>query len=161
MKRNKPLRSKRGLRTVKGLKPGGPLKRGKALQAKPTGVRGALDVQASAAFKAKVTAFGCKVCGPEGRQCAGGTEAHHVLDQQWLKRHVRSLRLPRDEAHAALRSLLWDPRNGLGICTRRHDLHTRGIHRIPRAVVPAKAWQFAGELPGGRERLLRMYPEAG
>lgn len=74
-------------------------------------------------------------------------EAHHVVPAQTLRReHL--------DAH------LYDERNGLSLCQYHHQRHENGTQRIPRAVLPAAAFEFAAEL--GLDWLIdRMYPETG
>jgi len=84
----------------------------------------------------------CKVC-TDG-ECAGPIQGHHLITKQALKK--RGL-----EIH------LWDIRNRLPVCERRHDLHTRRIQVIPRDLIPVEAWQFADEI-GLRWWLERFYP---
>lgn len=102
----------------------------------------------------------CVVCEWKGREHDEHHEhdPHHVLPARYIRRYVRSLRLPADEAAKLLRSLLWDPRNGICLDRRCHDKHEKAFRRVPREVIPEKAWQFAREL--GLERVLeRAYPE--
>jgi hypothetical protein len=79
----------------------------------------------------------CVVCGKDKREArAAGTrlQAHHVLSQQALKRR-------------GLHELLWDPRNGVPTCEYPcHSNHTSAYRRIPRAVLPPNAEEFAAEL---------------
>ncbi len=83
----------------------------------------------------------CKVCADGG--CLGPIQGHHLITKQALKK--RGL-----EIH------LWDIRNRLAVCERRHDLHTRRIEPISRDLIPPEAWEFADEL-GLRWWLERFY----
>lgn len=118
----------------------------------------AADRQARDAFRRAVTRAPCAVCGRKS-----GCQAHHVLAQQHIKDHVRSLRLA-DNAAAVklLRRLLWDPDNGLSLCERCHHRHEYAPGgRLPRDLIPARAWAFARRLGGWAvARLERDYPEA-
>jgi hypothetical protein len=73
-------------------------------------------------------------------------EGHHIVERQYLRKHVRAQRLPAEQAARLLARLFWDVRNGLPVCTRCHDKHTRGKQRIPFALIDAKAHQFAREV---------------
>lgn len=87
----------------------------------------------------------CPVCDrQESKQ--NPLQGHHIVAQETIRRHVRSLRLPAREAARLLARLRWDVRNGLPVCTRCHDLHTRAVARIPLALIGRKARQFAREL---------------
>lgn len=84
-----------------------------------------------------VTRGGCVMCrafpvprelrrgrGPDLRRIQG----HHILDRQHLPR-----------------GRLWDVRNGLGVCRYHHARHTHFVQRIPRALLPPAALEFAAE----------------
>lgn len=73
-------------------------------------------------------------------------EAHHVITQQQLRRHGYG-------------DKLWDPRNGMALCTFHHTRHTLARERIPFELIPPAAVEFATEL--GLDWLLdRYYPRA-
>lgn len=97
----------------------------------------------------------CVVC-----QTARGLQAHHVIDKSWLERVAKTLRLSGEDRNA----LLWDTRNGMSLCPRDHERHTNAYRRIPRYLIPAKAWEFAREVDRmlGTEaatlRLEQQYP---
>jgi hypothetical protein len=105
------------------------------------------------AWKREVCAEGYATCSVPGGEHEGPIEAHHVISQEKLKDYARGLRLDADQ----LAELIWDKRNGIAVCRRHHDLHTRAIVRLPRAAVTPEAREFAHEL--GLERLIdRGYP---
>jgi hypothetical protein len=185
LKRSKPLQAKaglgpgKGLQRGKGLAPGKLLARGKGLartawgssNPKPQGAQAEQARLASAAWHATVTSVGCQVCKYEdglpmvsaATYCTTPVQGHHVLPQEKIRDFVRAAMhtqlLADDEAAAMLVRLLWDPRNGLGVCTNRHSQHTNGTKRIPRHLVPSAAWTFAAEL-GMTHVLERQYPVA-
>jgi hypothetical protein len=45
-----------------------------------------------------------------------------------------------------LRHLKWDLRNGLPVCRYHHFRHDDAVQRIPRRLLPAKAFEFADEV---------------
>jgi hypothetical protein len=55
--------------------------------------------------------------------------------------------------------LLWDKRNGVAICEPCHSAHTGAKKRIPLAVIPASAFEFADGL-GLRWQIERDYATA-
>lgn len=65
--------------------------------------------------------------GPDLRRIEG----HHILDRQHLRRGQRGL--------------VWDVRNGLGVCSYHHARHTHYVQRIPRSLLPPAALEFAAE----------------
>lgn len=159
MRRRKQLRARTPLQRTKALRQVAPLARGAPLARrtplKRTGTWRAskatwerLDAQAHAAWKQKVTHGRCVVCVADGRERDAHPEhdPHHVLPQRVIRRYVRSLRLPVEDAKRLLRSLLWDPRNGICLDRRCHDKHESGFRPVPRELIPAKAFQFAREL---------------
>jgi hypothetical protein len=86
-----------------------------------------------------------------GKQCAKcrrrGCQGHHVLGQQHIHDHVRSLRLDPDEAYRLEERLLSDRRNRLPLCPDCHYTHEYAPSgRLTRSYVPASAWAFAREL---------------
>lgn len=93
-----------------------------------------------------VAGRGCQVCPRLGRACDGPVQAHHVTTQQYIKRYVRGLGLPQAQHLDMLARLLWDTRNGLGVCYRAHRRHTNATERIPLALVPEQARAFAEEI---------------
>lgn len=60
-------------------------------------------------------------------------EAHHLLPKRDLKR----------QHHA---DKLWDERNGMCLCELHHARHERYVHRVPRSLLPAAAFEFADEV---------------
>jgi hypothetical protein len=127
-----------------------PLKRTSALKASRV-VWGRVEAEAHRAWVRKITRRPCAVCAAESVEKAqaslhGRRDAHHVLPARYIRRYVRSLRLPAEEAFKLLVSLLYDPRNGICLCRRCHDKHETGFRRVPRALIPTKAVQFAREI---------------
>jgi hypothetical protein len=49
-------------------------------------------------------------------------------------------------AQVPINDLLMDPRNGVPLCRRHHDLHTSHAVRIPFARIPPDALAFADAL---------------
>lgn len=133
LKRRKPLTKRREGQLV-------PWKAIPRRQQKPMTVD---DRMAAEAFRRKVCSSPCVVCGS-----TVDLKAHHVLPKREIKAYASANGLDA----AQLRSLLWDPRNGLSLCERDHMRHERALVRVPLALIPAKAWQFAREL--GRDWLL-------
>jgi len=87
----------------------------------------------------------CVVCPAEGGECCGPVTGHHIISQQQLKRQ-------------GLGQFLWDRRNRLDVCWRRHEQHEKAVKRIPRRILPDQALAFADEL--GLTRLIeRYYPD--
>jgi hypothetical protein len=115
------------------------------------------DAKSAAAFK-------LAVCGP-GAACAmcGGTsdlQAHHVLCAQYVRRHVRSLRLPGPEAHEKARELLYAPAAAVPICAADHmNLENYAIV-FPRHLIPDATWEYIATNFGapGVEYTRRRYP---
>jgi hypothetical protein len=104
---------------------------------------------------------GVKVCGGCGTNECGARQPHHIVYQQWIVEHVRTLahnaRLTEAEHAELLARLLYDPRNGMPVgynCHRRH--HSRH-DPIPFALLPPAALEFAAEL-GLTHRIERVYP---
>jgi len=62
-------------------------------------------------------------------------QAHHLIEQQWLKRWAPDYR--------------WDVRIGLGVCRWHHGRHTDAVQRIPRSLIPAAAFACADEIDEG------------
>jgi hypothetical protein len=60
-------------------------------------------------------------------------EGHHVL----AKRHLRA---------NGYSDRIWDVRNGMALCKYHHDRHERWMQRVPFALVPDDAVEFADEL---------------
>jgi hypothetical protein len=168
VRRKKPLRSRTPLQRKKKLKAAG-IKTGKPPQRrtplKRTGfaayraTKSRLDAQAHAAWRSKVVRGRCVMCVWLGKSRDAHYEydPHHVLPARYIRRYVRSLRLPADEAARLMRSLLYDPRNGICLDRRCHEKHETAFLPVPREAIPAKAWQFTREL--GLEWVLdRLYP---
>lgn len=68
-------------------------------------------------------------------------EVHHVISKDRLKKH-------------GLHMKLWDPRNGVFIAQRVHQLHTDRVSVLPRSAIPASAWAFAAECGTWAERFI-------
>lgn len=115
----------------------------------------------------------------------GRIQAHHCIEKEALRREfpygavwvvcepsepsvvsperrTLPLRAARrnEDCDLTREQIAWDPRNGMPLCRRCHDLHTTAARRIPRRRLPASAWEFAQEL-GERfvARLERTYPD--
>lgn len=116
---------------------------------------------AHAAWKKKVTRSRCAMCAARGVEIDAHStrDAHHILPARYIRRYVRSLQLPAEDAAKLLRSLLYDHRNGLCLCRRCHDKHETGHTRVPRSLLPVKALQFARELRLDYV-IERLYPDA-
>jgi hypothetical protein len=83
---------------------------------------------------------------------------HHILPQQKLKVHVRSMRYSGTDLN--LRALLDDPRNHMRLCHRCHWNHEGWARRLTRDRGPGSAWEFAADLgPWATYALERAYPE--
>lgn len=171
MKRSRPMNRAKAPMKRTPLKAGKPLAAGKPLERKTPLKRGRwtrvtwelwdkLDAAAHAEWKRKVTRLRCARCAARGREhdADNRRDPHHILPARYLRRYVRGLRLPADEARVLLRSLLYDPRNGMCLCRKCHENHENASHSVLREMIPAKAWQFAEEL-GMAHVLERLYPE--
>lgn len=99
----------------------------------------------------------CQVCGYRGFF----VEAHHVVKAQLLRRLLNQKREPCPP------SVLFDPRNGLLLCTDAahaherqgcHSKHTGARRRIPRSALRPENWAFARE-HGLEWVLVTEYPE--
>lgn len=89
-----------------------------------------------------------------------GYDPHHWCQRNWLRDHVRSLDLPRDEAVEMFRDLLSDERN---ISVLKHEVHWDGHYSannlFTREDVKPEAFVFADELGAAmRQKLERAYP---
>lgn len=69
----------------------------------------------------------------------GDLEAHHVIPKQAIRRWARD----HDVDAAGYAAALWDPANGLAVCGRHHDRHTRATRRLPVSAIPTTARSFA------------------
>lgn len=97
--------------------------------------------RASRAWYLATIAGGCVVCQRfppdaqtyrERRVDIDWMQAHHLLEQQWLKRWAPAY--------------LWDVRIGLGVCRWHHGRHTDAVQRIPRLLIPPAAFACADEI---------------
>jgi 5-methylcytosine-specific restriction endonuclease McrA len=75
-----------------------------------------------------------------------GLEAHHAIPKGWLRRN--GLADPR---------VIWDERNGIALCADCHERHTNRSRVLPRRLLPASVWRFAGA-HGIEWRLELEYP---
>ena len=75
-----------------------------------------------------VTLPGCAV----GIDCEGYVEGHHILTQQQLRRR-------------GLEGVLWDVRNGIGLCEKHHRRHHSRRAPVARNVLPECAFEFAAD----------------
>ena len=88
----------------------------------------------AAALEAWRTGLGpCQVCPEEEGVCSGPIQPHHVTEARTLRKH-------------GLDDLRYDLRNRMAVCEHRHEQHTSAYKRIPRALVPKAAEEFAREL---------------
>jgi hypothetical protein len=160
LQRKTPLKTKSKLKASRGLEPGKPLERRKPMKRAPmkrARPRVSLfddramrrqwhdDVVATAARDGRGRRV-CPVCETAEQRGTNPLEAHHVTSQELIRKYVRALRLPAYQASEMLARLRWDVRNGLPVCRRCHDLHTRAQERIPLRLVTPGARQFAREL---------------
>lgn len=158
MKRGGPLRRKKPLQSKKRLRPGKWSVSEAAVAGRQDRVQRILDGEASDAWHryVLVRANGCCECCGTKATYEDPLEAHHVTKQQHIRAYVRSLRLPKVEAHARQRALLWDRRNGMALLQSHHVAHTRQVRQVPQAALRAEHWAFAEEL-GLAHVLLRQY----
>lgn len=136
MKRSSALKRKTRLRAHK------PLRRVAILRA-TRGRRGSAEKVESAIWRRDLGP--CVVCPAEGGVCSGPVQGHHVVAQQTLRKR-------------GLVGSLMDVRNRLPVCERRHAQHTTGFRPIPRELLPASVFEFAGE-HGLGWYIDRHYPE--
>lgn len=89
-----------------------------------------------------VTAGGCVMCAEfpvdqrTARDRAGDLDwiqGHHPIERDKLKRW-------------GLAHLIWDKRNGLGVCAYHHGRHTHAVQRIPRRLLRPETFEFADEI---------------
>ena len=94
-------------------------------------------------FRAKTPAstFMCRRCGQHR-----ASTWHHWLPVRKLREHVRSLRLPHDEARVLLSALIHDERNLSPYALTCHLAAENHAPPFTRAEVPASAFEFADEL---------------
>lgn len=109
-------------------------------------------VRAKRTWKATACRGGCLMCQafPVARELRDTRiedfrriEGHHVV----AKRHLKV------EGFA---SRLWDTRNCVGLCFYHHQRHENAVQRVPYALLPAGALEFALEV-GLEHKLLREY----
>lgn len=84
--------------------------------------------------------------------CAGELDGHHV--------GIRKNRLKQQLSPDVVDEALNDPRNGVLVCRRHHDLLERGLVVLRRDELPARVFEFAREweLEGW---LSRYFPYVG
>jgi hypothetical protein len=129
------------------------LKRGAPLKRTQFRTWSRLDSAARDEWRRQVVRGNCVMC---GRADCRPLDPHHVVPAQRLRRYVKGLRLPPEEAATVRRRLLFDPRNGIPVGRRCHENHENGHARIPRLLLPSSAEEFAREL--GLEYVLdRLY----
>lgn len=101
-----------------------------------------VDRIAAQHFKAVVTIEPCVMCQafPPDRELLRARrvdfltrQAHHVIPQRILRR-------------LHLEHLLWDTRNGLCLDAYHHGQHEVYAQRVPRHLIPERAWEFAAEV---------------
>jgi hypothetical protein len=132
----KSIARRRYLKREAELRSSTPLKRRKRGKLEPA------DKTASEAFYVATTRGGECAVGAGHVTPTNPLQAHHVTPQEKIREYARTLGAGR----LVLRRLLWDKRNGLPLCRRCHDLHTRAVTRVPLKLVPAGAVDFAREL---------------
>lgn len=130
------------------------------------------DREAALAWFVAVTRRkGCVVC-----KKRTGLQAHHVVAQNVLKNEFphgaifaagrwtpldRWTAIDESDPVRTLQQLLWDPRNGVPVCTEPcHRRHTDHVALIPAASLSAAALRFAAEL-GLQHRLGPRYYAGG
>lgn len=124
--------------------------------------RDPLETAAALEWHRRATALGCRVCPETGEACEGVIRGHHVLRKQFVRAYVDAVAHERGldarEKARMERDLVWDHRNALGVCNRRHERHhqSSGNAKIPLSLVPLGAIRFAAEL-GLAHRLERDY----
>jgi hypothetical protein len=108
------------------------------------------------AFKREVTARGCVMCANEqlGDQVRrdfavdlAKRDAHHVITKRQLK----------DSGLDEWSPLLWDPANGVCLCSYHHQRHHKYVQRLPRRLVPIAAVRWAAAI-GLAALMDREYP---
>lgn len=94
-------------------------------------------------------------CAVSDETCSGPLQAHHVVSQQQIRKVAKS----EGWDNQLLGARLWDAGNGLAVCGRHHDRHTRAVERLPFEVIPTAALVFA-RMHNLMWWLERYYPEA-
>lgn len=112
--------------------------------------RDAATTAAALEWHNKVVAFGCRVCPQIGEECEGVVQAHHIVRRQFVQDRIDT-RVRAESLNAVQRAelerlLLWDLRNGMGVCYRAHRRHHSRVQPIPARFVSAAAYAFAQEL---------------
>jgi hypothetical protein len=134
-----PLKRKTPLRSTDGTLKRSSLKRGAG------GPRASkAEVSARENFKTVVCSKKCIGLLIPGHECEGPLQAMHVVSKHTLK-------------NRGLRRLLWDVQNGVPGCYRIHRRHDLAVEKIPRALLPAAAFEFAEE-HGLMDALERHWP---
>lgn len=137
LSRTTPLRQgTKGLTTRAGLKrSAGPKRRPRARQ------RSVAEKAEVAMWHQIVTADQCVMCQaiPVGQEVFAARradilrrEGHHILAKRLL-------------IAAGLEHLLWCPENGMSLCRFHHQRHEAWFQRVPRRLVPRRAFDFAAK----------------
>lgn len=112
--------------------------------------------RAAATFERVVKRTGrCAACGHRARDPRVELDAHHIVPKEILKRIERQTGVPAG-------SLVWDPVNGMPLCSqmtenRCHPRHTVKFKPVPRTRIPKPALRFAEKL-GLMHVIERHYP---
>ncbi len=112
--------------------------------------------RAAATFERVVKRSGrCAACGQRARNPRVELDAHHIIPKEILKRIERQTGAPAG-------SLVWDPVNGMPLCSqitenRCHPRHTVKFKPVLRARIPEPALRFAANL-GLTHVIERHYP---
>lgn len=98
----------------------------------------------------------CAACGFHARNPRVELDVHHIVPKEILKRIERQTGAPKG-------SLVWDPVNGMALCSqmtenRCHPRHTVKFKPVPRSRIPEAALQFAERL-GLMYLIERHYPD--
>jgi hypothetical protein len=83
--------------------------------------------------------------------CDGIMDCHHLIRKNRLKQERRLI----EASGRALEKVLEDPRNGVLVCRRHHDLLERALVVLRREELPVRVFEFASEL--GLEGWLERY----
>lgn len=115
-------------------------KPGAAIRQHRRHVRSGAEIAAARSWREIVTRGGCEMCRyvdlgeipAEHRPDLRRIEGHHIIEQQQLKKHGKG-------------DMLWDVRNGMGLCSYHHQRHTNWRERVPRRLLLPEAYEFAEE----------------
>lgn len=106
-----------------------------------------LEANLALGFWQETVRHPCRVCGSHLN-----LEAHHVIAKSVLKRELASKGRP------CPRGFIWDPRNGLSLCSTCHQRFTNRALTIHREQLAPAHFEFAAD-HGLTWRLERDYPE--